>query len=196
MPAPHPKEFRDDVVALARQGELPIAQLAKDFGISESCLRNWLKTADVEDGNSLLDLKPSTLYATAHTTATHPDPYDLDLATLGTDTLALLEQVVPEAAVTAPPTHLIVTSMIGSAQLLRLAFGHKVATAPLPYIASLHAVSAELAALLANQPDHPRIFTHVLDEPLTDEQALVLSATWTTHTRLSALVDTVRAATT
>ena len=42
MPAPHPKEFRDDVVAVARRGEAPIAQIAKDFGISESCLRNWL----------------------------------------------------------------------------------------------------------------------------------------------------------
>lgn len=42
MPAPHPKEFRDDVVAVARRGEAPIKQIAKDFGISESCLRNWL----------------------------------------------------------------------------------------------------------------------------------------------------------
>ena len=50
MPAPHPKEFRDDVVAVARRGDAPIAQIAKDFGISESCLRNWLTKADVEDG--------------------------------------------------------------------------------------------------------------------------------------------------
>ena len=50
MPRPHPKEFRDDVVAIARQGETPIKQVAKDFGISESCLRNWLHQADVEDG--------------------------------------------------------------------------------------------------------------------------------------------------
>ena len=50
MPAPHPKEFRDDVVAVARKGEAPIAKLAADFGISESCLRNWLRQADVEDG--------------------------------------------------------------------------------------------------------------------------------------------------
>ena len=50
MPAPHPKEFRDDVVAVARKGEAPIAKLAADFGISESCLRNWLRRADVEDG--------------------------------------------------------------------------------------------------------------------------------------------------
>ena len=50
MPAPHPKEFRDDVVAVARKGEAPIAKLAADFGISESCLRNWMRQADVEDG--------------------------------------------------------------------------------------------------------------------------------------------------
>jgi transposase len=50
MPAPHPKEFRDDVVAVARRGDAPIAQIASDFGISESCLRNWLAKADVEDG--------------------------------------------------------------------------------------------------------------------------------------------------
>ena len=50
MPAPHPKKFRDDVVTVARKGEAPIAQVAHDFGISESCLRNWLRQADVEDG--------------------------------------------------------------------------------------------------------------------------------------------------
>ena len=51
MPRPHPQEFRDDVVAVARRGEAPLAQIAKDFGISESCLRNWLRRADVEDGH-------------------------------------------------------------------------------------------------------------------------------------------------
>src|SRR6476469_9679035 len=50
MPAAHPKEFRDDVVAVARRGEAPLGQVARDFGISESCLRNWLKRADVEEG--------------------------------------------------------------------------------------------------------------------------------------------------
>lgn len=50
MPKPHPSEFRDDVVAVARRGDAPISQVAKDFGISESCLRNWLHRADVEDG--------------------------------------------------------------------------------------------------------------------------------------------------
>jgi transposase-like protein len=51
VPAPHSKEFRDDVVAVARRGEAPVRQIAKDFGISESCLRNWMHAADVEDGN-------------------------------------------------------------------------------------------------------------------------------------------------
>lgn len=51
MPAPYPKEFRDDVVAVARQGQAPLSQIAKDFGISEGTLSNWLKKADVEDGH-------------------------------------------------------------------------------------------------------------------------------------------------
>lgn len=50
MPKPYPKEFRDDVVRVARQGNAPIGQIAKDFGIADSCLRNWMRQADVEDG--------------------------------------------------------------------------------------------------------------------------------------------------
>lgn len=52
MPKPYPKEFRDDVVRVAR-GREPgqhLRQIAADFGISESCLTNWLKQADIEDG--------------------------------------------------------------------------------------------------------------------------------------------------
>ncbi|WP_433018181.1 IS3 family transposase [Kribbella sp. CA-294648] len=51
MPKALPEEFRRDVVALARKGEAPVSQIAKDFGISPSCLRRWLKLADIEDGN-------------------------------------------------------------------------------------------------------------------------------------------------
>ena len=53
MPKPYPKEFRDDVVRVARNREpgQQLKQIAADFGISESCLTNWLKRADVEDGN-------------------------------------------------------------------------------------------------------------------------------------------------
>jgi transposase len=50
MPKAFPVEFRRDVVAVARKGEAPLSQIAKDFGISESCLHRWLKIADVDDG--------------------------------------------------------------------------------------------------------------------------------------------------
>ena len=50
MPKPHPREFRDDVVAVARKGVASIAQIAKDFGISESCLRNWMNRDAVDSG--------------------------------------------------------------------------------------------------------------------------------------------------
>ncbi len=35
---------------------MSIKQIATDFGISETCLQNWLRKADVEDGN-----RPETL---------------------------------------------------------------------------------------------------------------------------------------
>ena len=50
MPAAYPREFRQDVVAIARKGQIPIAQVAKDFGITESCLRRWLAQDDVATG--------------------------------------------------------------------------------------------------------------------------------------------------
>jgi transposase len=50
MPKAFPPEFRRDVVAVARKGEAPISQIARDFGISESCLHRWLHLADIEDG--------------------------------------------------------------------------------------------------------------------------------------------------
>lgn len=60
VPKPYPKEFRDDVVRVARNREpgVHLKQIAADFGISESCLTNWMKTADVEDGS-----KPGTTTA-------------------------------------------------------------------------------------------------------------------------------------
>ena len=35
---------------MARRQEAPLSQIARDFGVSESCLHRWLKVADVEDG--------------------------------------------------------------------------------------------------------------------------------------------------
>lgn len=52
MPQPYPKEFRADVVRVARSRgpEQTIRQIAEDFGVSETCLQNWLRKADVDDG--------------------------------------------------------------------------------------------------------------------------------------------------
>jgi|GEM_PF-2033809 len=51
MPAPYPQEFREDVVRVARNREpgQKLSVIAKDFGISECCLTNWMRQADVED---------------------------------------------------------------------------------------------------------------------------------------------------
>ena len=49
MPAPHPPEFRQRAVQLARGGASPVAKIAEDLGISESCLRNWMAQADADD---------------------------------------------------------------------------------------------------------------------------------------------------
>jgi transposase len=50
MPRPHPPEFRARAIELARERAKPISQLAHDLGISESCLRNWMDKADVDEG--------------------------------------------------------------------------------------------------------------------------------------------------
>lgn len=50
MPKAFPLEFRRDVVAVARQRQASLSQIAKDFGISESCVARWVQLADVEDG--------------------------------------------------------------------------------------------------------------------------------------------------
>jgi transposase-like protein len=50
MPRPHPPEFRQRAVELVRLGEKQIAEIAADLGISDSCLRNWVKQADLDKG--------------------------------------------------------------------------------------------------------------------------------------------------
>src|SRR5829696_3935057 len=57
VPRPFPREFREDAVRVARNREpgQTLKQVAADFGIAESCLRNWLKAADVEDGGQARD---------------------------------------------------------------------------------------------------------------------------------------------
>ena len=52
MPRPYPKEFRDDVVRVARNREpgVTIEQVATDFGVHPMTLTKWLRQADIDDG--------------------------------------------------------------------------------------------------------------------------------------------------
>jgi transposase len=49
MPRPHPPEFRQRAIELARLKAKPIAPIAVDLGISESCLLNWVHQVDVDE---------------------------------------------------------------------------------------------------------------------------------------------------
>ncbi len=52
MPRPHPPEFRQRAVELARMREKPVAQIAEDLGISDSCLRKSMRQADIDEGRT------------------------------------------------------------------------------------------------------------------------------------------------
>lgn len=49
MPAAHSPEFRRRALDLVAQGN-PVAQTARDLGISESCLRRWMDRDAVDSG--------------------------------------------------------------------------------------------------------------------------------------------------
>ena len=40
---PYPIEFRAEAVQLARSGQQPVAQIARDLGVSYEALRGWIK---------------------------------------------------------------------------------------------------------------------------------------------------------
>ncbi len=53
MPKPYPREFRDDVVLVARNREpgVTIEQIAKDFGVHTMTLQKWLQRAAIDIGD-------------------------------------------------------------------------------------------------------------------------------------------------
>ncbi|MDN4507499.1 transposase [Dietzia maris] len=51
MPKAFPKEFREDVIRVFRDSDSSVAQVAKDFGISPSCLKRWLTIDDKRSGD-------------------------------------------------------------------------------------------------------------------------------------------------
>lgn len=52
MPRAYPQGFREKVVRIARLSELTYSQIAKDLGISDTRVSNWVRRADVEDGKA------------------------------------------------------------------------------------------------------------------------------------------------
>jgi transposase len=56
VPPTRPAEFRRRAGGLARERANPIAELAKDLRIRESCLRNWVAQANADERDSQTQL--------------------------------------------------------------------------------------------------------------------------------------------
>ena len=52
MPTPYGAEFRQDVIDVARKGEAPLAQIAKDFGLSVTTLKRWIAIAERKESGA------------------------------------------------------------------------------------------------------------------------------------------------
>lgn len=52
VPRPYPREFRDDVVRVARNRDdgVTIEQIATDFGVHPMTLHKWMRQADMDGG--------------------------------------------------------------------------------------------------------------------------------------------------
>jgi len=57
VPKPYPREYRDDVVRVARDRDpgVTLEQIAADFGVHVMTLSKWMRQADVDAG-----VKPGT----------------------------------------------------------------------------------------------------------------------------------------
>ncbi|MBN2723118.1 MAG: transposase [Deltaproteobacteria bacterium] len=44
------KTFKEEAVKLAQRSEKPVAQIARDIGVGEQSLRNWIKQAEIDAG--------------------------------------------------------------------------------------------------------------------------------------------------
>jgi transposase len=49
---PYPEQFRREAVELAKKSERPLSEIAKDLGVTEQSLRNWVKQANVDAGRA------------------------------------------------------------------------------------------------------------------------------------------------
>lgn len=47
---PYPAEFKEEAVRLVRSSGRPIHEVAKDLGVSDQSLRNWVAQAQIDAG--------------------------------------------------------------------------------------------------------------------------------------------------
>lgn len=52
MPTAYGAEFRQDVIDVARKGEAPLSQIAKDFGLSVTTLKRWIAIAERKESGA------------------------------------------------------------------------------------------------------------------------------------------------
>jgi transposase len=83
-PKRFPRSSARDVIAEARSKAASLSRIARDFGVSESCLHRWLKVADVEaelgelqKRNRLLEQENGVLRRTAIYLGQELNPNDL-----------------------------------------------------------------------------------------------------------------------
>ncbi len=48
--APYPAEFKEEAVRLARSSGKPVAQIARELGVSFESLRHWIKQSEIDGG--------------------------------------------------------------------------------------------------------------------------------------------------
>jgi transposase-like protein len=60
MPKAFPKEFRQDVIRVYRDSDASMAQVAKEFGISPSCLKRWLAIDERNSTRSSGSARPAS----------------------------------------------------------------------------------------------------------------------------------------
>ncbi len=48
--APYPAEFKEEAVRLARSSGKPVAQIARELGVSFESLRHWIKQSEIDNG--------------------------------------------------------------------------------------------------------------------------------------------------
>ncbi len=50
MPKKFPQEFKSDVARVARRGDMTVAEVAADFGVSVESVKRWKRQAEIDDG--------------------------------------------------------------------------------------------------------------------------------------------------